>query len=59
MVERGPEKAGVGGPIPSLGILFFLLGRLLREGTIKISVLFFVAAGFIIQYRMGISWQDA
>ena len=20
MVERGPEKAGVGGPIPSLGI---------------------------------------
>jgi hypothetical protein len=24
VVERGPEKAGVGGPIPSLGILIFL-----------------------------------
>ena len=23
MVERGPEKAGVGGSIPSLGILYF------------------------------------
>ena len=25
MVERGPEKAGVGGPIPALGINFPLI----------------------------------
>ena len=24
MVERGPEKAGVGGPIPFLGTIIFL-----------------------------------
>ena len=26
MVERGPEKAGVGGSIPSLGIFFIFTG---------------------------------
>ena len=39
MVERGPEKAGVGGPIPSLGmfikraifvLLFFILSNFKR-----------------------------
>ena len=34
MVERGPEKAGVGGSIPSLGIpLHPLAGDNLRVGT--------------------------
>ena len=33
MVERGPEKAGVGGPIPSLGI--FYLGGVNRAEAIN------------------------
>ena len=48
MVERGPEKAGVGGPIPSLGINYLLLIQVIYTAAA------FCAAAVLVSRQRGV-----